>query len=78
MDSEEELRKRVEDLEKGLAHEKWRNDYETQRVRDQANIAELRSKNQKENRYFYWAIAIFIVFPFIYYLLKYWLPDSHP
>jgi hypothetical protein len=70
MDSEEELRKRLEDLEKSLAHEKWRNDYEAQKVRDQANIAEITSKNQKENRYFYWAIAIFIVFPFIYYLLK--------
>jgi hypothetical protein len=70
MDSEEELRKRLEDLEKSLAHEKWRNDYETQRVREQGQTAEQRKRVQEENRHFYWALAIFIVLPFIYYLLK--------
>jgi hypothetical protein len=70
MESEEELRKRIEELEKGLAQAKWRTDFEAQKVRDQANIAEIRKENQKENSYFYWAVAIFIVLPFIYYLLK--------
>ena len=71
MDSEEELRKRIEDLEKGLAHEKWRSDYEAQRVRDRGQTAEQRNKIQEENKIFYWALAIFIVLPFIYYLIKY-------
>ena len=70
MESEEELRKRIEELEKGLAQAKWRVDYEAQKVRDQANIDELRRENQKQNSYFYWAMAIFIVLPFFYYLLK--------
>ncbi len=70
MESEEELRKRIEELEKGLAREIRRADFEAQKVRDQANIAEIRKENQKENNTFYWAIAIFIVLPFIYLWLK--------
>jgi hypothetical protein len=70
MESEEELRKRIEELEKGLAQAKWRVDYEAQKVRDQANIDELRRENKKQNSYFYWAMAIFVVLPVFYYLLK--------
>ena len=70
MESEEELRKRIEELEKGLARANRRADFEAQKVRDQAIIAEQRKENQKQNSYFYWAMAIFIVLPFFYFLLK--------
>ena len=69
MESEEELRKRIEELEKGLAQAKWRADFEAQKVRDQANIAEIRKENQKENRTFYIYIAL-CALPFIYLWLK--------
>ena len=70
MESEEELRKRMQELERELAHQKWRADYEAQKVRDQANIAEIRKVNKKENGYAYWALTIFIVLPFLYLWLK--------
>jgi hypothetical protein len=70
MESEEELRKRIEELEKGLAQAKWRADFEAQKVRDQAKVDEIRKEYQKENSYFYWAVAIFIVLPFVYLWLK--------
>ena len=70
MESEEELRKRREELEKGLAQAKWRADMEAQKARDQANIEEQRKENQTANGYFYWALTIFIVLPFLYLWLK--------
>jgi hypothetical protein len=70
MESEEELRRRIEELEKGLAQAKWRADMEAQKVRDQAMIDEIRKENKKENNTFYWAVAIFIVLPILYVLLK--------
>lgn len=67
MDSEEELRKRIEELENGLAQAKWRADMD----RETAERKEYaRKEKQKENSYAYWALAIFIVLPFFYYLLK--------
>jgi hypothetical protein len=69
MDSEEELRKRVEELEKGLAQAKWRADYEAQKVKDQANIAEVRKKNKEENNTFFIFIAL-CALPFILLLFK--------
>jgi hypothetical protein len=69
MDSEEELRKRVEELEKGLAQAKWRADYEAQKVKDQTNIAEVRKKNKEENNTFFVFIAL-CALPFIWLLFK--------
>ena len=69
MESEEELRKRVEELEKGLAHQKWRADYEAQKVKDKANIDELRKENKKENNTFFIFIAL-CALPFILLLFK--------
>ena len=69
MESEEELRKRIEELEKGLAQEKWRADYEAQKVKDQANISELRKENKKENNTFFIFMAL-CALPFILLLLK--------
>jgi hypothetical protein len=69
MESPEELRKRVEELEKGLAHQKWRADYEAQKVKDQANLDELRKENKKENNTFFIFIAL-CALPFILLLFK--------
>ena len=67
MESEEELRKRIEELERGLAQAKWRADMDRQAAEQKEYV---RKEKQKENSYAYWALAIFIVFPFFYYLLK--------
>ena len=67
MESEEELRKRIEELERGLAQAKWRVDMD----RETAERKEYaRKEKQKENGTFYWAMAIFIVLPFLYLWLK--------
>jgi len=67
MESEEELRKRIEELEKGLAQAKWRTDMDRETAERKEYV---RKEKQKENSYAYWALAIFIVLPFFYYLLK--------
>lgn len=67
MEPEEELRKRIEELEKGLAQAKWRADMDRQTAEQKEYV---RKEKQKENSYAYWALAIFIVLPFFYYLLK--------
>jgi len=67
MESEEQLRKRIEELENGLAQAKWRADMDRQTAERKEYV---RKERQKENSYAYWAIAIFIVLPFFYYLLK--------
>jgi hypothetical protein len=69
MESEEELRKRIEELEKGLAQAKWRADMEAQKVRDQEYITEVRGENKKENRTFYIFIAL-CALPCVYLWLK--------
>ena len=69
MESEEELRKRMQEIEKELAHQRWRADYEAQKVRDQANIAEIRRENKKENNTFIIFIAL-CALPFILLLFK--------
>jgi hypothetical protein len=67
MESEEELRKRIEELERGLAQAKWRADMD----RETAERKEYaRKEKQKENSTFYWAMAIFVVLPLLYLWLK--------
>ena len=67
MESEEELRKRIVELERGLAHAKWRADMD----RETAERKEYaRKEKQKENANAYWALTIFIVLPFLYLWLK--------
>ena len=67
MESEEELRKRIEELERGLAQAKWRADMD----RETAERKEYARKEKlKENGYAYWALTIFIVLPFLYLWLK--------
>ena len=69
MESEEELRKRIEELEKGLAQAKWQADYEAQKVRDKANLDELRKEGKKENNTFL-IFAALCALPFIIAWLK--------
>jgi hypothetical protein len=69
MESEEELRKRIEELEKGLAQAKWQADYEAQKVRDKANLDELRKEDKKENNTFL-IFAALCALPFIIAWLK--------
>jgi len=67
MASEEELRKRVEELEKGLAEAKWRADLDRQTAQ-QKEYARMMKK--KENGYAYWALTLFVIPPFLYVLIK--------
>ncbi len=67
MESEEELRKRIEELEKGLAHAKWRADMDRQTAEQKEYVREMK---KKENGYAYWALTIFVILPFLYVLLK--------
>ena len=69
MESEEELRKRIEELEKGLAQAKWRADMNAQNAKDQANIAEMRREGKKENNTFL-IFAALCALPFIIAWLK--------
>ena len=69
MESEEELRKRIEELEKGLAQAKWRADMEAQKAKDQANIAEIRKEGKRENNIFF-IFAAACALPFIIAWLK--------
>jgi hypothetical protein len=66
MDSEEELRKRVEELEWGLAQAKWRADMD----RETAQRKEYaRKESKKENNTFFIFIAL-CALPFIWLLFK--------
>jgi hypothetical protein len=67
MESKDELRKRIEELEYGLAQAKWQSDLDRQ-ISEQKEYA--RELKKKEDGYFYWALAIFIVLPFLYLWLK--------
>jgi len=67
MESEEELRKRIEELEKGLAQAKWRADMDRQTAEQKEYVREMK---KKENGYAYWALTIFVILPFLYVLLK--------
>jgi hypothetical protein len=67
MESNKELRKRVEQLEQGLAEAKWQSDLDRQ-IAESKEYA--REAKKKEDGYFYWALAIFVVLPFLYLWLK--------
>lgn len=67
MESNKDLRKRVEKLEKDLAEAKWQSDLDRQIAERKEYARELK---KKEDGYMYWALAIFIVLPFLYLLLK--------